>query len=368
MTSLANPAGWLAGTIPDLPTPFDENDRIDLTAFARLCERQIEAGVAAIVVCETAGEASTLTPAEQDTIVRAAVGIARGRVRVIAGAGSNSTSQAIDLTRRAEAAGADAVLSVVPYYNKPMQAGIDAHFRAIAGSTALPIILHDIPSRTIRELADETLVRLAASKQFVGLRDGTGDVARPMRLRSLLPSGFRLLSGDDATNFGFTANGGDGCISMISNVAPDLCRVIFSSCRQGRLQSARYLQNRLAPLTAPSPKRARLPSNMPCACSASCRRALVFRSLNWTMARRERSRARSRRSATRISLVQPRAGTTRALTRIPRPASGARRRRQRPSLQKSHLSPSISGRCGNFAASWLGSVFGCQEPSWREPA
>jgi 4-hydroxy-tetrahydrodipicolinate synthase len=250
MTSLANPAGWLAGTIPDLPTPFDENDRIDLTAFARLCERQIEAGVAAIVVCETAGEASTLTPAEQDTIVRAAVGIARGRVRVIAGAGSNSTSQAIDLTRRAEAAGADAVLSVVPYYNKPMQAGIDAHFRAIAGSTALPIILHDIPSRTIRELADETLVRLAASKQFVGLRDGTGDVARPMRLRSLLPSGFRLLSGDDATNFGFTANGGDGCISMISNVAPDLCRVIFSSCRQGRLQSARYLQNRLAPLTA----------------------------------------------------------------------------------------------------------------------
>jgi 4-hydroxy-tetrahydrodipicolinate synthase len=249
MASLAEPASWLAGYIPDLPTPFDENDRIDLNAFARLCERQIEADVSAIVVCETAGEASTLTPAEQDTIVRAAVAIARGRVRVIAGAGSNSTSQAIDLTRRAEAAGADAVLSVVPYYNKPMQAGIDSHFRAIAGSTTLPIILHDIPSRTIRELADETLVRLAQSRQFVGLRDGTGDVARPMRLRSLLPSGFRLLSGDDGTNFAFIANGGDGCISLISNVAPELCRVIFSSCRRGRLQSARYLQNRLAPLT-----------------------------------------------------------------------------------------------------------------------
>ncbi|MEA2911629.1 MAG: 4-hydroxy-tetrahydrodipicolinate synthase [Bradyrhizobium sp.] len=131
-----------------------------------------------------------------------------------------------------------------------MQAGIDAHFRAIAGATTLPIILHDIPSRTIRELADPTLARLAQSRQFIGLRDGTGDVTRPPRLRSLLPSGFRLLSGDDVTALAFVANGGDGCLSMISNVAPDLCRVIFSSCREGRLQSARYLQKRLAPLTA----------------------------------------------------------------------------------------------------------------------
>jgi 4-hydroxy-tetrahydrodipicolinate synthase len=250
MTLLAKPVSWLAGYIPDLPTPFDADDRIDLTAFAKLCERQIEAGAPAIVVCETAGEVSTLTPAEQDSLVRAAVEIAGGRVRVIAGAGSNSTSQAIELTRRAEAAGADAILSVVPYYNKPMQAGIHAHFSAIAGETTLPIILHDIPSRTIRELSDDTLARLAESRQFIGLRDGTGDVARPMRLRPLVPPGFRLLSGDDVTSLGFIANGGDGCISMISNVAPELCRVIFSSCRLGRLQSARYLQNRLAPLTA----------------------------------------------------------------------------------------------------------------------
>src|ERR1700680_2574850 len=193
MTTLAHPATWLAGYIPDLPTPFDENGELDLAAFAKLCERQIEADVSAIVVGETAGEASTLTPVEHDTVVRCAVGIARGRVRIIAGAGSNSTSQAIELTRRAEAAGADAVLSVVPYYNKPMQAGIDAHFRAIAGSTTLPIILHDVPSRTIRELADATLARLAQSRQFIGLRDGTGDVTRPPRLRSLLPSEFRLL-------------------------------------------------------------------------------------------------------------------------------------------------------------------------------
>src|SRR5258705_3475254 len=211
MTYLVKPATWLAGYIPDFPTPFDEDDRLDLAAFAKLCERQIEAGVSAITVAETAGEASTLTPAEHQTIVRAAVEIARGRVRVIAGAGSNSTSQAIELTRRAEAAGADAVLSVVPYYNKPMQAGIDAHFRSIAGSTALPIILHDIPSRTNRELSDDTLARLSQSRQFIGLRDGTGDVARPLRLQPLLPSSFRLLSGDDATALAFFTNGGGGC-------------------------------------------------------------------------------------------------------------------------------------------------------------
>jgi 4-hydroxy-tetrahydrodipicolinate synthase len=250
MTHPAHPALWLSGYIPDLPTPFDEADNLDLPAFARLCERQIEAGVSAIVVGETTGEASTLTPAEHEKIIRTAVETASGRVRIIAGAGSNSTSQAIELTRRAEAAGADAVLSVVPYYNKPMQAGIYAHFRAIAVSTSLPIILHDVPSRTIRELSDDTLARLAKSGQFIGLRDASCDITRALRLRQLLPPGFRLLSGDDATALAFIANGGDGCISVVSNVAPDLCRAIFSSCRQGRLQSARYLQSRLAPLTA----------------------------------------------------------------------------------------------------------------------
>jgi 4-hydroxy-tetrahydrodipicolinate synthase len=249
MTHFAHPAIWLAGYIPDLPTPFDEAGKLDLAAFARLCERQIGAGVSAIVVAETTGEASTLTPAEHDVVVRTAVEVAHGRVRVIAGAGSNSTSQAIELTRGAEAAGADAVLSVVPYYNKPMQAGIEAHFRAIAVSTSLPIILHDVPSRTIRELSDDTLMRLAQSRRFIGLRDGTGDMTRPMHLQPLMPPGFRLLSGDDATALAFISNGGDGCISVVSNVAPDLCQAIFSNCRQGRLQSARYLQSRLAPLT-----------------------------------------------------------------------------------------------------------------------
>jgi 4-hydroxy-tetrahydrodipicolinate synthase len=250
MMSFDESTAWLAGYIPDLPTPFNEAGEVDLTAFARLCERQVRAGVCAIVAGETTGEASTLAPAEHDAIIRTAVETARGRVRVIAGTGSNSTSEAIERTRRAELAGADAVLSVVPYYNKPMQAGIAAHFRSIADSTALPVILHDIPARTVRELSDATLSSLAQSRQFIGSRDATGDLARPLRLRTMLPAGFRLLSGDDTTALAFFANGGDGCISTISNVAPELCQLIYSSVKQGRLQSARYLQRRLEPLAA----------------------------------------------------------------------------------------------------------------------
>jgi 4-hydroxy-tetrahydrodipicolinate synthase len=244
------PASWLAGFIPDLPTPFDASGNIDFPAFRKLCERQLEAGVTAIVICETAGEASTLSPAEQNDLIRTAVDVVHGRARVIAGAGSNSTQQAVDLTRRADAAGADAVLSVVPYYNRPMQAGIEAHFLAIADVTELPIILHDVPSRTNRELADVTLARLAQSGQFIGLKDATGDVTRVARLHQLLPAGFRLMSGDDASALAFIANGGDGCISMIANVAPGLCRTIFFCCRQENWQAARALHNRLAPLEA----------------------------------------------------------------------------------------------------------------------
>ena len=244
------PSAWFTGFIPDMPTPFDASDGIDLKALAAQCERQIEAGVPALVVCETTGEAPTLSPAEQELVIRTAVDVARGRSRIIAGAMSNATSRAVELARRAEAAGADAIMSVVPAYNKPMQEGMLAHFRMIAGSTGLPVILHDIPSRTLRPLADETLLRLAESRQFVGLRDGSGDVARPMRLSRLLPAGFRLLSGDDATTFATIAAGGDGAISDVSNIAPDLCRTIFSQVRQGRLQTARYLYKRLVPLIA----------------------------------------------------------------------------------------------------------------------
>jgi 4-hydroxy-tetrahydrodipicolinate synthase len=250
MTTANHPTNWLAGAISDLPTPFDASDHIDYVAFERLCERQIEAGVKAIVVAETAGEMSTLTPAEHGAVVRAAVETARGRVRVIAGAGSNATSHAIELTRLAEAAGADAVLSVVPYYNKPMQAGLDAHFAAIADCTELPIILHDIPARTVRGLADETLMRLATSPQFIGLRDGSGDVTRPLRLKPLLQPEFRLLSGDDTTTLAFLLHGGDGCISGAAAIAPELYHDLTESGRHGRLRTALGLAERLAPLTA----------------------------------------------------------------------------------------------------------------------
>src|SRR3984885_1583638 len=143
MAAIANPGAWLSGTIADLPTPFDDDDGIDLAALTRLCERQIEAGASAIVVGETAGEAATLMPAEHNRIVRAAVQTARGRIRVIAGAGSNSTRQGIELTGHAEAAGGGAGAAGGASYNKPMQAGIQAHFQAIADSTTLPVILHD---------------------------------------------------------------------------------------------------------------------------------------------------------------------------------------------------------------------------------
>jgi 4-hydroxy-tetrahydrodipicolinate synthase len=244
------PSAWFTGFIPDLPTPFDAADAIDLKAFAALCERQIAAGVPAIVVCETTGEAPTLSPAEQELVIRTAVDVASGRVRIIAGALSNATGEVIELARRAEAAGADAVMAVVPAYNKPMQEGMLAHFRTIAGAIGLPVILHDVPSRTLRPLADETLLRLVESRQFVGLRDASCDITRPMRLSRLLPAGFRLLSGDDVTAFGYITSGGDGAISEVSNIAPDLCRTIFSQVRQGRLQSAHYLHRRLIPLIA----------------------------------------------------------------------------------------------------------------------
>ncbi|MCC8980703.1 4-hydroxy-tetrahydrodipicolinate synthase [Bradyrhizobium acaciae] len=239
---------WLSGFIPDLPTPFNHRDDIDTEAFGRLCERQIAAGATALVVGETAGESSTLEPAERTQLVRIAARVARKRVRIIAGAGSNATDRAVTLTAAAEAAGADAILSVVPYYNKPMPQGMAAHFRAVAAATTLPVILHDIPSRTVKGLADETLVEIAASPQFMGLRDGSGDIGRLTRLRSRLPATFRMLTGDDTISLAHLAAGGHGCISTVANLAPDLCVAVARHLRAGRLHQARELHRRLTPL------------------------------------------------------------------------------------------------------------------------
>jgi 4-hydroxy-tetrahydrodipicolinate synthase len=240
----------LSGYAPAVPTPFDDDDNVDVARFADFCEAQIREGATALVVCGTTGEAPTLRPAEHHVLVRIAVDVARGRVPVIAGTGSNSTANAIELTKDAEAGGADAILSVVPYYNKPVQAGLYAHFRAIAQSTGLPVILYDVPSRTACGLADETIARLAELPQIIGLKDATGDVNRPSRLRSLVGAEFRLLSGDDATALAFLAQGGNGCISVTSNVAPALCRTMFLACRQGALSKAHQFAVPFAQLTA----------------------------------------------------------------------------------------------------------------------
>jgi len=174
----------------------------------------------------------------------------RLRIPVIADASSNSTRQAIELAKDAEAAGADAILSVVPYYNKPTQAGMYAHFRAIVEATGLPVILYDVPSRTVCGLADDTVARLAELPRVIGLKDATGDLGRPFRLRALLGSEFRLLSGDDATALAFFAHGGDGCISVTSNVAPGLCRAMYSAWIQGEITRAQQLAAVLVRLTA----------------------------------------------------------------------------------------------------------------------
>jgi 4-hydroxy-tetrahydrodipicolinate synthase len=239
----------LSGYAPALPTPFDQNGNVDSAAFEALCDRQIQEGATALVVCGTTGEAPTLSRAEHYAIVCIAVSVAQGRVPVIAGAGSNSTSQAIALARDAEAAGADAVLSVVPYYNRPMQAGMYAHFCAIADAAGLPIILYDVPSRTVCGLADDTVARLAECPQFIGLKDATGDLTRPLRLRARLGPDFRLLSGDDATAFSFIGQGGNGCISVTSNVAPGLCRAMYLAARQGQPSRAQHLAQVVARLS-----------------------------------------------------------------------------------------------------------------------
>ncbi len=249
--AMNHPASWLAGYIPDLPTPFDSAGELDLGAFRQLCERQIAAGATALVVGEVTGEDSTLSAAEHSALTRVAVRASRSRAAVIAGIGSNCTSTAIELSRHAEADGADAVLSVVPYYNKPTQAGLHAHFSAIAEATRLPIILHDVPSRTVRELSDDTVAQLSQSAQFVGLKDATGDISRSQRLRALVRPGFRLLSGDDATAPAFLVHGGDGCISVTANLIPELCQDLYHRCcAEGDLKAARALAVQVGRLTA----------------------------------------------------------------------------------------------------------------------
>jgi len=239
----------LSGYVSAVPTPFRDG-RIDEPAFSRFCDWQIGQGIAALVVCGTTGEAPTLTPIEQRRVIQLAVEAADGRVPVIAGAGSASTAHAIELARAAEHARADALLSVVPYYNKPSQDGLYGHFRAIHDATGLPILLYDVPSRCACSLGLETIQRLAELPRIVGLKDASGDLARPALLRRQLGSGFRLFSGDDATALGYFALGGNGCISVTSNVAPRLCIHMHDAKLSGNAAEAEVIAAVLSKLTA----------------------------------------------------------------------------------------------------------------------
>jgi 4-hydroxy-tetrahydrodipicolinate synthase len=249
MSSIGRHVSKLSGYAPALPTPFNKEGGIDAAAFERLCDLQIVNGATALVVCGTTGEAPTLTPGEHTELIRIAVALARGRVPIIAGAGANSTAHAAELSKDAEAAGADAILSVVPYYNKPTQAGLYAHFREIAESTGLPVILYDVPSRTACSLADATVARLAGLPRVMGLKDAAGDATRPARLRPLVGADFRLLSGDDELALAYFAQGGDGCISVTANVAPGLCRNMYLAWKHGQSVRAQRLARPVAQLT-----------------------------------------------------------------------------------------------------------------------
>jgi 4-hydroxy-tetrahydrodipicolinate synthase len=249
----------IKGSLTALITPF-KNGAVDEGAYRRLVEWQIGEGTHGLVPCGTTGESPTLTDEEHMRLIELCVEAAKGRVPVLAGAGSNSTAQAIMLSRHSKKVGADAVLSVVPYYNKPTQEGLYRHFAKIAESVDIPIVIYNVPSRTVADISVETLARLSKIANIVAIKDATGNMARASRERAALPAKFIRLSGEDATTLGFMAHGGHGCISVTSNVAPRLCAEFQKACMAANFAEALTLQDRLMPLhdamfveTSPAP-------------------------------------------------------------------------------------------------------------------
>jgi 4-hydroxy-tetrahydrodipicolinate synthase len=237
----------IKGSITALITPFRNGD-VDEAGFKRFVEWQIAEGTQGLVPCGTTGESPTLSHAEHMRVVELCVETARGRVPVIAGAGSNSTREAIELTRHAKSVGADAALTVTPYYNKPTQEGVYRHFAAIAEAVDIPLILYNIPGRSIVEISVETMGRLAKIANIVGVKDATGNIARASRDRAAVPPEFVRLSGDDGSALGFMAHGGKGCISVTSNVAPRLSAEFQKACLAGDYKTALSIQDRLMEL------------------------------------------------------------------------------------------------------------------------
>jgi 4-hydroxy-tetrahydrodipicolinate synthase len=235
------------GSLPALITPF-RNGILDEQAFQAFVEWQITEGSHGLVPCGTTGESATLSTDEHLRVVRLCVEAARRRVPVIAGAGSNSTAHAIELTKGAKAAGADAVLVVAPYYNKPSQDGLVAHYTAINDAVDIPMVVYNVPSRTVIDMSVETVGRLSKLANVVGIKDASGDIGRVARHRALCGPKFVLLSGDDPNALGFNASGGVGCISVTANVAPKLCAQMQDATAHGAFEMAREIDDRLAAL------------------------------------------------------------------------------------------------------------------------
>jgi 4-hydroxy-tetrahydrodipicolinate synthase len=231
-----------------LITPMRADGSLDEKAFQDLVEWQIAEGTECIIPVGTTGESPTLSHAEHKRVVEMCVAAARGRVPVMAGAGSNSTAEAIDFAQHAKKAGADAILVVTPYYNKPTQEGMFLHFTAIADAVDIPLFIYNIPGRSVVDMTPETMGRLARHKNIVGVKDATANLTRPLHQKRSCGEDFIQLSGEDHTALAFNASGGVGCISVTANVAPRLCAEMHKAWRAGRMQEAMAIQDRLVPL------------------------------------------------------------------------------------------------------------------------
>ena len=232
------------GVLPALVTPF-RNGAVDEDAFVSLVERQIAGGVHGLVPVGTTGETATLSHAEHRRVVELCVATAKGRVPVIAGAGSNSTAEAIELVQHAKTVGADAALVVTPYYNRPSQEGLYAHYAAINEAVQLPVLVYNVPARTSVDISNATLVRLSKLPNIVGIKDATGDLGRASLQRVECGEDWVLLSGNDDQGLGYIAQGGHGCISVTCNVAPELVARMYDDALSGQWQGALYGQDRL---------------------------------------------------------------------------------------------------------------------------
>ena len=235
------------GSITALVTPF-RNGKVDEAAFTRFIDWQISEGTHGLVPVGTTGESPTLDHDEHKRVIELAVIAAKKRVPVLAGTGSNSTDEAVELSQYAETVGADAVLVVTPYYNKPSQEGLYQHYKAIDDAINIPIIIYNIPGRSIVDMSVATMARCYELKNIVGVKDATANLARPSQTRAALGPDFCQLSGEDATALGFMAHGGAGCISVASNVAPRLCTEFQNACLAGDFKRALTLHDRLMPL------------------------------------------------------------------------------------------------------------------------